>query len=103
MKIRRPCVAGSFYPADAGRLRGMVEGFLPKGVDRAPALAALVPHAGYVYSGPVAASAYARLADARDIIRRVVLLGPAHRVPFKGVAASGAFRRCDLVQRRGCE
>ena len=56
-----------------------------------PAPKALIaPHAGYIYSGPVAASAYARLAAARETIERVVLLGPAHRVPFRGIAASSA-------------
>jgi AmmeMemoRadiSam system protein B len=49
-----------------------------------------VPHAGYVYSGPIAAAAYARLAPAAAGIRRVVLLGPAHRVPFRGLALPGA-------------
>src|SRR5690606_17582457 len=48
------------------------------------------PHAGYVYSGPVAAAAYAQLADVRDTIQRVVLLGPSHFVPFPGIAASSA-------------
>jgi AmmeMemoRadiSam system protein B len=52
--------------------------------------ALVVPHAGYVYSGPVAASAYALLASLRDRIRRVVLLGPSHRVGFEGLAASSA-------------
>jgi AmmeMemoRadiSam system protein B len=49
-----------------------------------------VPHAGYVYSGPVAASAYASLSEERRTIRHVLLLGPAHRVPFHGLAASSA-------------
>ena len=52
--------------------------------------AIIVPHAGYVYSGPVAASAYARLKKARSRIQRVVLLGPVHRVPVRGLAASSA-------------
>jgi AmmeMemoRadiSam system protein B len=52
--------------------------------------AVIAPHAGYVYSGAVAASAYARLAQARDRIRRVVLVGPSHRVAFRGLAASSA-------------
>jgi AmmeMemoRadiSam system protein B len=51
--------------------------------------AIIVPHAGYVYSGPVAASVYARLAAGRKTIKRIVLLGPSHRVPFRGLAASG--------------
>ena len=48
--------------------------------------ALIVPHAGYVYSGPVAASAYARIASGRSTIRRIVLLGPVHRVPIRGLA-----------------
>lgn len=53
-------------------------------------LAVIVPHAGYVYSGPVAASVYARLARLRGRVRRVVLLGPSHRVPLAGIAVSAA-------------
>jgi AmmeMemoRadiSam system protein B len=52
--------------------------------------AIIAPHAGYVYSGPIAGTAYARLAVDRAQIRRVVLLGPSHRVPFRGLAASSA-------------
>ena len=52
--------------------------------------AVIAPHAGYIYSGPIAASAYARLAPARDTIKRVVLLGPSHFVSFDGLAATSA-------------
>jgi AmmeMemoRadiSam system protein B len=52
--------------------------------------AVIVPHAGYVYSGAVAGSAYARLAAWRDTIRRVVLFGPTHRVPLRGLAVPSA-------------
>jgi AmmeMemoRadiSam system protein B len=52
--------------------------------------AIIAPHAGYVYSGPIAASAYARLRAARDTVNRVVLIGPAHYVPFAGLAATSA-------------
>jgi AmmeMemoRadiSam system protein B len=91
-KIRPPAVAGMFYPAEAEELKAMVEKFLeaakpPRG--RAPK-AIIAPHAGYIYSGPVAASAYVYLPPARNQIRRVVLFGPAHRVPFPGLAASSA-------------
>lgn len=91
-KIRPPAVAGTFYPADATELRAMIRGFLAQ-VDideEAPPKAIIVPHAGYIYSGPVAASAYARLRSARNLIRRVVLLGPSHRVPFYGLATTTA-------------
>ena len=70
----------------------MVEGFLRE-VKTAPGpvpKAIIAPHAGYVYSGPVAASAYARLAPARETIKRVVLLGPSHYAMFDGLAATSA-------------
>src|SRR5262249_31941627 len=56
----------------------------------APPKALIVPHAGYIYSGSVAASAYAHLASRRAVIRRVVLIGPSHRVPLKGIAVPQA-------------
>ncbi len=89
--IRTPAVAGLFYPANAGELRAQVRQFLDQiepAAEPAPK-AIIVPHAGYIYSGPVAASAYARLRAARDAITRVVLLGPSHRVGFRGIAVSG--------------
>jgi AmmeMemoRadiSam system protein B len=88
-QTRYPAVAGTFYPADPDELRSMIEGFLKEAEQTGPVPKALiVPHAGYVYSGPVAASAYARLIPARNSIRRVVLLGPAHRVGIAGLAVS---------------
>ncbi len=88
--IRPAAVAGQFYPGDAEALAAAVQGYLAavKDTGQAPK-AMIVPHAGYIYSGPVAASAYARIGDARGEIRRVVLVGPAHRMWFRGVAASG--------------
>lgn len=90
-RIRRPAVAGMFYPSASQELRTMLQEFLaaaaPAGV--APK-ALIVPHAGYIYSGPVAATAYAQLRAAREEIRRIVLLGPSHRVPFRGLALSSA-------------
>jgi len=89
--VRKPAVAGAFYPADAQDLHKMVQYFLNQANQEGIApKAIIVPHAGYIYSGPIAASAYARVAAAHDKIRRVVLLGPAHRVPFHGLAASSA-------------
>lgn len=88
--IREAAVAGMFYPAGATALRGQIEGFLadagtPEG---AVPKAIIAPHAGYIYSGPVAASAYARIKP--EGISRVVLIGPSHRVPFRGLAATSA-------------
>jgi MEMO1 family protein len=89
--IRRAAVAGMFYPGERHALHAEL-GRLPGGVERdAPRLgfpkALVVPHAGYIYSGPVAARAYDELAGARGVVRRVVLLGPVHRVPVRGLAA----------------
>jgi AmmeMemoRadiSam system protein B/AmmeMemoRadiSam system protein A len=87
--IRPAAVAGSFYPADPMELRQTVNHYLSEASTDAPApKAIIVPHAGYIYSGSVAASVYARLKTARQQITRVVLLGPAHRVAFTGIAVS---------------
>lgn len=88
--IREPAVAGMFYPGDPLALQQQLDAFL-----HAPATGAahpkalIVPHAGYIYSGAVAASAYRLLGSMRGQITRIVLLGPAHRVAFKGLAATG--------------
>ncbi|WP_026612113.1 AmmeMemoRadiSam system protein B [Methylocaldum szegediense] len=90
-KIRQPAVAGLFYPSDADQLRAMVQGFLQDADTSEPLPKAIIaPHAGYVYSGPVAASAYALLRPGRDTFRRVILIGPSHRVGFHGIAVSRA-------------
>jgi len=93
--VRSPAVAGSFYPADEPSLRKSVEdllqGVLETTHSATPPKALIAPHAGYVYSGPVAASIYARLLPFRERYQRVVLLGPAHRYPFPGLAASSAM------------
>lgn len=89
--VRPAAVAGMFYPGDAATLKKMVRGFLDQATTRGTApRAIIVPHAGYIYSGPVAASAYHLLETRRDQIRRVLLLGPSHRVPLSGLAASSA-------------
>jgi len=88
---RNPAVAGQFYPADPGELRRMLGEYLQAARPGGGAPKALIaPHAGYVYSGPVAASAYVRLESVRGRISRVVLLGPAHRVGFEGLALHSA-------------
>lgn len=96
--VRRPAVAGMFYPSDAHELARMVDGFLAaapvldaRDADGAPRVpkALLAPHAGFVYSGPIAGLAYGTLAPAADRIKRVVLLGPCHRVPVRGLALPG--------------
>ena len=92
---RPAAVAGMFYPASTAELGRQVDEMLAAaaGGERAPTPKALIaPHAGYVYSGPIAASAYAQIRSQRGHIRRVVLLGPAHRVPVRGLALPGAER-----------
>src|SRR4051812_45502313 len=89
--IRPAAVAGMFYPGDARALSAEVDELLgDASAMTAPRLgfpkALVVPHAGYIYSGPVAARAYDELASARGVVRRVVLLGPVHRVPVRGLA-----------------
>jgi len=118
--VRPAAVAGSFYPGDADELAAVVDTLLEQARLRAsegttPAPVALVaPHAGYVYSGPVAASAYETLRDRPA--RRVAVLGPAHYVPLTGIAvpSAAAFatpigevpveaQTCaDLAQRHKC-
>ncbi len=91
-KVRPAACAGRFYPAEPTKLRHLVKSLLASAnTPDGPAPQAIIaPHAGYDYSGPVAASAYAFLQLARDIIKRVVLIGPAHYAEFAGLAVSSA-------------
>ncbi len=92
MPIRKPAVAGLFYPADEQQLRHDVEDLMSMADSAAvdwstiTPKALIVPHAGYIYSGAVAASAYQLLAPLHNSIQRVVLIGPAHRVYLEGMA-----------------
>ncbi len=95
MQATRPAaVAGTFYSRSGTQLaadvRALLAAPLPVAGAQAWPKALIVPHAGLVYSGPIAASAYARLAPGRAAIRRVVLLGPAHRVAVRGLALPGS-------------
>jgi len=91
MQDRLPAVAGMFYPGDPAELADAVAHYLqpPCKTDIIPK-AMIVPHAGYIYSGPIAGSAYTCLRPLRDQISRVILLGPSHRVPVIGLATSNA-------------
>ena len=92
---RPAAVAGMFYPADAHALRREVSALLSSATGAAGAMppkALIAPHAGYVYSGPIAARAYAQVAALAGRVRRVVLLGPAHRVALRGLALPGVAR-----------
>lgn len=90
LDTRPAAVAGVFYPGDARELALALDQAFAQaraaGSGGTPPKALIVPHAGYVYSGPIAASAYAGLAALRGVVTRVVLLGPAHRVPVRGLA-----------------
>jgi len=93
LRIRPAAVAGRFYPADPAKLRTMVRGFIDQSLpapDTGLPRAIIGPHAGYPYSGPIAGSVYAAIANLRGRIDRVVLIGPAHYVPFTGIAAPSA-------------
>jgi MEMO1 family protein len=93
MIYQRPAaVAGMFYPGNPAQLRQDIDDYLGQTriVNPQPPKAIIVPHAGYIYSGPVAASAYINLRPLHQQIKKVVLLGPAHRVPFHGLAATSA-------------
>lgn len=89
--IRQAAVAGLFYPGDPGELSRVVAALLagapPPSIEPR---ALIAPHAGYVYSGSTAATAYSQLDAQRARIRRVLLLGPSHRVAFRGLALSSA-------------
>lgn len=90
--VRPAAVAGTFYPGDPNELRESIESLLraepPPDLDIHPAML-VVPHAGYVYSGPIAASAYRLLEATTDGAQRVVLLGPSHFTMFDGLASPG--------------
>ncbi len=90
---RPPAVAGTFYPADPVALTQQLESYLAApelALDPSAIKAVIAPHAGYVYSGPIAGSVFALLSERAKSIKRVLLLGPAHRVSFQGVALPGA-------------
>src|SRR5690606_33707004 len=90
---RPAAVAGLFYPDAPERLAHDVDGALSQARSVSPVPKALiVPHAGYRYSGPVAAAGYASLRAAAATIRRVVIVGPCHRVPVHGLAVPSASR-----------
>jgi MEMO1 family protein len=91
--VRPPAVAGLFYPDDPHELRDAVSAYLAQHATAsagAPPKALIVPHAGYIYSGGIAAAAYATVARLRKTIRRIVLIGPSHRVYLRGMAAPAA-------------
>ncbi len=92
--VREPAVAGTFYPNDAAALRSMISTYIEGDAGLECPKAIIAPHAGYVYSGAVAGEVYRKLGSAHERIKRVVLLGPSHRVAFRGMAvpSSTSFR-----------
>lgn len=97
LPVRRPAVAGQFYPADSSRLRRQIQRFIKQASlpeQLAAVRAVMAPHAGYVYSGPTAGYAFKALQQLPSRSWTVFLLGPAHRVPVNGVALGNysAFR-----------
>lgn len=92
--VRPAAVAGAFYPGEPRELLADIDEMLGGVASFAPRFghpkALIVPHAGYIYSGGVAANAFSELEGARGIVKRVVLLGPVHRVPVRGLALPAA-------------
>lgn len=93
--VRQPAVAGLFYPSSAKELAGDINRYLADAINSMPEAdrqlqpkAIIVPHAGYIFSAAVAAKAYATVLNLRETITRVILLGPAHRARFRGLAIS---------------
>jgi AmmeMemoRadiSam system protein B len=88
-RTRPPAVAGTFYPADPRRLSAEVAGLLAVAAVELPSppKAVIAPHAGYIYSGPIAASAFAPLRGCARMKARVILIGPAHYAWVPGIAA----------------
>jgi len=108
--IRPPAVAGTFYPNDADILRSEIDGLMDAALhsdavsgDVSPK-AIIVPHAGLMFSGSLAALGFATVRALKDTIKRIVIIGPAHRMAFQGIALARADQfatplgnmRCDL-------
>lgn len=92
-KVRQPAFAGMFYPSNPIELASVARSYISDANPvscEAPAKAFVLPHAGYVYSGPVAGTGYRVMEHERAVIRRIILLGPSHRMAFRGLALSAA-------------
>jgi len=83
--IRSAAVAGTFYPGDQQELISLVDGMLNAATSEPCPKVIIAPHAGYIYSGTVAAQVYGRLSNHKHAISRVVLLGPSHKFVFKAL------------------
>lgn len=92
-QVRQPAFAGMFYPGNPTELASVVRRCISDASPipaEAPAKAFVLPHAGYVYSGPVAGTGYRAMEHERAVIRRIILLGPSHRMAFRGLALSAS-------------
>jgi MEMO1 family protein len=90
-EIRKSAVSGTFYPSDPSELKLIVADFLSYEHDfTAPPRAIIAPHAGYIYSGPIAGKIYGPLKKYHSKFNRIILIGPAHRIPVQGLALSSA-------------
>ncbi len=89
--IRKPAVAGAFYPDDPEELRNTVEIYLSKAKPGVPGTVRglVVPHAGYIYSGPTAAFGYKALSKSKGQVETAVIIGPSHYAAFPGACESG--------------
>ena len=89
VSVRSPSCADTFYPAEPGRLRSMVAHFVAKpDIAALSAKALIAPHAGYLYSGSIAGSAYAAVSYKAQHIKRILLVGPSHYRVFQGIAVA---------------
>ena len=89
-RVRKPAVAGSFYPSSAKEILSMTQGWLQPADAKVAPQAVIVPHAGYVFSGEVAASAFNRIPKGHPY-KRIFLLGPSHRVGFAGASVDTLY------------
>ncbi|MDD5022932.1 MAG: AmmeMemoRadiSam system protein B, partial [Candidatus ainarchaeum sp.] len=91
MTVRYPAAAGTFYPSEKSELREMINSFIESAEEKeidGELRALVVPHAGYIYSGPVAAVGYKLLQKKKREYEKIVLIGPSHFTRFPGVAQS---------------
>lgn len=103
LDTRPAAVAGSFYPAEAERLRDAIHEYVDDARDGDAPRALISPHAGYVYSGPVAGSAFATVCSAEQQIERVVVIGPSHFTRFPGLALPGCETLCTPLGELDCD
>jgi len=88
LQNRQPAMAGSFYPSDPAELKTMLQQFFakaPKRETESEVLAIISPHAGYVFSGEVAAAAFSQIDPAKEY-KTIFIIGSSHRSSFAGAS-----------------